>query len=333
MASEEKLIDKINKLMALAMDGGATEGEREAARQMADRLILKNAIDRAKLGTPDEKKTDIISETWEMPFSEEFYEQIRSLCSNILWVCDCRGLFSWRKVTVVGFPEDIAYARGLWMIAFREMAFNLDPAWEAEKSFEKNVYDLVKAGYKWREIAAKGNVKWPDNGKLKRAYLKHCHAIGEQAQNHTSRHGAFRLSYANSFTSTITRRIQAMRERSMEDVSDSDKAALALIPTMQQVNAEFYRLYPQFDPENLRKQGAEAEAREAARRAAMTQEERDREDAKAAKEEARWRKHYERTRNVQHDEGGWRRGNYVASRVDLSMGKGHINPNRTEIGQ
>lgn len=336
----EKYIDRINKLLAKAA-GTDNEEERTVYLEKADELMLRHAIERSQLSANPGAyaRPTVGSEVWQdLDLPYEVGEELRYLLHDILRHCNCRAVSTYRSATVVGFPEDIEYAKALWPIVMIELVRHLYPRWSKEAAFDTNVYNFVKGGYKWQMIYQAAydqgiDIKWPDGGRLKRAYHRECKARGEEPTAHTQKHSAFRKSYAQAFQHTIASRLAEMRRRNEQGatVDDRDKFALALRDTAEQVDAEFYRMYPQYDPEYLRKQSAAFQEAERLRRESMTQAERDAEDARAAREYERDRKRYDRLRNKEYEPNGWAHGTKVAQRVDLSAGKGHITPNRKGV--
>lgn len=334
--SQEKFIDRVNKLMALAANAG-TPAEAQLAKDKADALILSHQIDRALVGATDASTAEQIKiDVWDIEMPAKFYEQIRYLLGAVMQHCNIRMKFkSWREMEVVGYETDIAYAEGIWVSVYREFAGNLFPTWQPDDTFDNNVYRFVKGGFKWKAIheeALKHDPAANWGGRYKAAYHRACKARGEEPTAHTSRHEAFRASYANSFKSTITSRLYEMRARARkEQTTDNDKYALAVRTNKEKVDAEFYRLFPQYDPEVMNKRSAEDLERERLRRAALTPKQRAAEDARDEKAYDRARKHAAAMRNKEYDENGWTHGTNIAENVDLSGGKNHITPERNGI--
>lgn len=356
-SASESIISRINKLLALAMDPSASEHERELAKERADRLMVQHQLDRMDLTVEERSKIAEETwefDTFDYKFRSQMISLADVIIRHCKCRALYGGIGNVR-VKIVGFPEDIAYAQQLWSIVFLEMAGKMFPRWDNNKSLDANVYAFVKAGYKWREIheiafqnKAEGvpnpyppeasyrndlfkDEIWtwdykqrvqsleyaPEGGILGRAYKRELKRLGESWSRNTSRHMAYRVSYVSSFTSTISRRLAEMRRKSVENVSDEDRYRLAVIDTEEQVLKEFYRLHPEYDPENIKKANAEWQAREAARRAKMTPEQ-------IAAEERRKQKAYERYRKMrdqQYDAAGWQHGAKVASEVDLNNNK------------
>lgn len=340
--SQDKFINKVQALFAKAAST-EFEAEREECLRLADKLILSHQIDRAllKTGTDTRVEEGLTSTEWEIPYTE-FSAQVGGLLGAVMQHCQIR--MAWknhRTMTVVGFESDIAYAEMLWAIIYREFAGNLWPKWKSERTFDANVYAHVKGGYKWRDIADVAikhgvDFHWHptkrDGGKLKRAYQRECERLGVPALAHTQRHSAFRASYAQSFQQTISLRLRDMRKRNQDESGvEAGQFALAVRSNAAKVQEEFYRLFPHHDPANRAAENSAAAQAEAERRAAMTQKQRDAEDARRERQYQKDLKWMQEQQNKNYDVNGWSHGNKVARNVDLSMGQGHLTPNRTEL--
>jgi hypothetical protein len=118
-----------------------------------------------------------------------------------------------------------------------------------------------------------------------------------------------------------------MRRKAQETVGDSDRFALAIIDTKEQVDAEFYRLFPEFDPEVRRQQTEAEEWRRAVIWASLSPAEQAKILKEQAREEARWRRraasarsNYGRIRENPYENvenAAWGRGRRVADKVNL----------------
>lgn len=349
--AKESIITRVQKLLNLAMDEGATEDERRLAQEKADQLMVEHMIEQSELKKDDPNRSRVTHAEWRLNLSTEFRQEIRGLLNAVISHAKCRHTIKvdWSdrdtpyRVIIVGMPEQIAYAERLWFIVFTEMTRNMFPKWDNSLGFDTNVYNHVKAGFKWREIheiawkelgAASGlpdpypadlQPSWNNRavyggkaGKLKTALHREQKRLGEERENHTNRHGAYRSSYVQSYSSTIRLRLQRMAKASREAVADADRYALALRSTEQQTDAEFYRLFPEFDPEVIAKQNAAAAAAEQARRAAMTQAQRDAEDRRQQRAYRSARRTFGRIQDRSYDSNGWNRGSKVAERVNLN---------------
>lgn len=348
-AKKESIISRVQKLLNLAMDPGATEDERKLAQERADKLMIDHMIEQSELKKDDPNRSRATNAEWKLNLRYEF----RKECEELLWAVISHTKCRYRikldftdrenphRVIIVGMPEQIAYAERLWFITFTEMTRNMFPSWDPKLDLDGNVYNFVKAGFKWRQIhelawkhmgvdsglpdpyPADKQRGWEkvyggDGGRLKRAYHREQKRLGEESEKHTNRHAAYRQSYVESYTATIRTRLRQIAKASQDSVGDANKYALALRSTEEQTDAEFYRLFPEFDPENIAKQNAAAAAAEQARRAAMTEAERKREDAAREKRYRSARRTYGKIADRKYDANGWARGTKVANKVNLN---------------
>jgi len=143
---------------------------------------------------------------------------------------------------------------------------------------------------------------------------------------------ASRNSFARSYRSTIEHRLDVIREEATkvhdgEETINADKFALALRDTKEQVDEEFYRLFPEFDPKVRQKMREEREMREQAAWDALSPAEqrkiirdKEREDAKWARKRQSARRNYGVVREDpanRYDAAAWARGKAAAETVNL----------------
>lgn len=358
--ADQKIMNRVMALLERAAHPATPPAEAKLCEEKADALMAQHMIDRMDLTV--EEKSKIIKTTWDVRINDagsdsyEFYSTIMALLRNVLLHCGIRlnprveyakdeaGKIDWnrKRLILVGFPEDISYAEQIWFTIFKTFIMNVNPQWDLSKSLGENVYDQINAGKTWRVIQDMAYDARPDHyglaGKfadapcksggpiLNKAYKAVLKERGEE-NGVTRRNKAYRASFARSYSATIGERLSVMRAKAKEAVSDSDKFALALRDTKEQVDAEFYRLFPEYDPE-VRRRMAEQEAAEAAAEfAKLSPEEQARKLKQQADEEARWarrsrraRSNYGRVRESDRtDMAAWRRGKSVADAVNLRV--------------
>jgi hypothetical protein len=322
MATKEKAIDRVMKLLALAADENATEAERELAAQNAENLMAQHMIDRFKdlKSMAGDSKAKPIKDTWTMNLGDASYEyrsSIRQLVlailrhNNIRWypklewakLADGHVDFDTEVWTIVGFPEDIAYAEAIWFRVWREFVMNVNPTWDKSMSLGYNLYHLTRAGLKWNEIwkiayrngadvPEPGSVKYAANSpsKLKREVKKYMaeSGLGEYTP-HTQRHKAYRNSFAQSFAGTISNRLRTMR-------AEAEKTTVGdLLPALRDTAEYVDEAFDQFFPDLKAQLAAEASA--------------------AARHQPRRRYRIKPTNN--YDEAAWERGASAAAKVNL----------------
>lgn len=345
--SNERIMTKIMNLLNLAADPSASEAERKLAEERADALMAQHMIDRMDL--KPEEKSKIIEDTWEVLVTDEnleFGTTIISLMRDVIIHCgiklhpNCMTKLTLTGTNytfrLVGFPEDIAYGERIWFRIFKALVTNINPTWDASKGLSDNVYEMIRAGFSWQDIhdrayrARADHYGLPPRGqgggsKLHNAYKEALEARGEE-WHVTRQNKKYRASFARSFQSTMRKRLDAIREASKNTVSDKDKFALALVDTESQVLAEFYRLYPDLDPENQQKRREEQMRMAMERLSRMDPEEVERirkaqeeEYKRQAKIRERELRKFRSMRNHdQTDHHAWNRGSEAAKKVDLN---------------
>lgn len=351
--AEQNVITRVMKLMERANHPTTPEHEAILCMEKAESLMAQHKIDQMDL-TPEEK-SKIVKDTWEVNTGDagsEFSYHVESLVQTVLKHCNVRihprvqyvrnadgfvSNYNMRAYTLIGYPEDIFYAEQIWFNVFEGFVCNVSPKWDVSLLLSENVYHFIKAGYSWIDTYRIGRKtqysEWPTampNGAplLRKAYKEALEKRGEEWSK-TKRREAYRNNFVQSYTSTIRQRLTDLRQKGSETVSDSDKFALALVDTKERVDAEFYRLYPEYDPETIRKEAAEADFLRACEWAALTPEEQAKVLKDDAKAEAAWqrrmrraRANYGRVREApkdRYDPDAWERGRQVANKVKLSV--------------
>lgn len=284
-----------------------------------------------------------------------------------------------RIFKVVGFPEDIQYAERVWFRIYKEFVMNVNPHWLPGKDkLGENVYNYQRAGMKWIDIGRAAyryqeemratSTSWSyltPAGRarevhqppapcpaLKAAAKEYCASIGQEYQSHTQRHEAYRTSFARSYASTIGTRLRRIRDEAHkakdgEDAVDSNKFAIALRDTQEQVDEEFYRLFPEYDPRVQKRKQEERDMRSwleaeriwqgmspAERLQAIEDliKEQRQQEARERREEARYRRNFYKVRNdTSYDSAAWDRGRKVAERVNLRNDGEVHKPNTKEL--
>jgi hypothetical protein len=188
--------------------------------------------------------------------------------------------------------------------------------------------------YQAGEYIDPGNEPWGKSiHKLKRACKKYCtdqnfeypYAPGVKLRV------ASRSAFARSYRSTISMRLREIRRKAQEGAEhvDANKFALALIDTKESVDAEFYRLFPEYDPEVRRKMKEAREFEEACMWASLSEAEKKKVLRDQEREEEMWQRAQERAeRNYRRvrvpdshtrvDNSAWLRGRAAAQSVNLS---------------
>jgi len=117
--NEAALLDKVRKLLALAGDGGATEGEASNAAAAAQRLIEQHRLDTALLDTaPDAapRPDEPIGISTEPLYSGKKMVAWRGVLANCIARANGCQIYwhHWKELRVIGAPSRVASVRQLY---------------------------------------------------------------------------------------------------------------------------------------------------------------------------------------------------------------------------
>lgn len=361
MATEEKILERIQRMLERANHPNTPEPERELCLQRADKLMLEHAIDQAlidsRLNESDRRKP-VVKRIHVFDSSSPYRSRFRTILREIGSTYRVRiALHPGGDATIVGYHDDVQWCEMLWLHIFREFVAKIDPRWELAKTFDQNVRALKEAGRKWADIWVMGsrhNEPMPcecppkDGGYLIRAYRRQCKADGVEPNVRTQRHDAYRLSFTEAFTDRICARLEASRHAAKEDVASSG-AELVLANASVVIDEVFYTTFPDLRPESPEEMRARQEAERAQREREQEQraawlaslsderrqqvlEEEERERRRKAAADERWWRNYEKEQAKKYDGDGSRAGRAAADEVRIDRSTDLSGANRGEIG-
>jgi hypothetical protein len=376
---DEKILDRVAKLLAIAEHPNTPEHEADVALTQATKLMAKHAIEEAMLRQSQTTTERLVKRTIVIGRSE-FSPYLNTILIHAAKACRVSIADNWNGGDVYGADEDVAWLDMLFNMIKLQFLLKLDPKWDDSKDYNENVYNFKVAGYAWKDINRvaishgqpdKESVKIQDHldedswqvryspeeyivkdGKVYRrtgfyhnifgAYKRHAKKIGDTNPVATQNHQAYRLSFAESFRSTMVERLRKMADDAEREMDTIPGAALAIADVREEANRMMWAEHPSLDPEEIarrRKAYEEQERREAeARQAkldAMTPAQRrkfleDEEKAyrRGIKAANRGVKYYT------YDAGARARGAKAAQSVDLSRKAGSAGggSTRKEIG-
>ena len=207
--------------------------------------------------------------------------------------------------------------------------------WQADS----NGWEIIKDD----ELSMWVDVRRP-NGffhKLKAAYVRHAKVIGDDTRVKTQSHQAYRLSFAESFRTTMTNRLWDLQKESEAQMDTIPGAALALRDVKDDADRAMWADFPNLSPEEIAKReqawrdqvAAEKKVREDML-AAMSSKERqaflEAEEAQARKD-AKAQRAWERKnkRYYTYDQTALALGSKAAASVDLTRKAGHAGAGAT----
>lgn len=244
----------------------------------------------------------------------------------------CLSMADKLMATAVGYEDDLFYAEMLWANVYMDFITKMFPKWEPWRSFDENVYIIKSSGYGWPHVCVEGlrNNGADQSGpltqansgsKLRTAFKREAKRRGEvvlPGRQQPAVPQLWRDSFAQSYQSTVESRLQTMKWQNREAAGNGSE--IALVKDEDRIKAEFWRLFPQYDPEEHKRRWARMDAEEEARRARLTPEELEAEEKEREKEERRWARR-KPAKEKQADMRGWNAGNKAGNSVKLSADK------------
>ncbi len=272
MAAKNDVLNLVRNLLARAEHKNTPEAERELCFAQANKLMTRHAIEEAELRanqTESERRKPTSSKWQFMDCSDELQPYLRTIIAEVAATNRCRAVLHpmrWgfrdgtehvtAEVTVVGFAEDVQWCEMLYTNIYMALLRTMFPRWDSDLSFDNNVYNFKRAGYKWRVIAetamANGHdVPMPPNdGHLFiKAYKRHAALVGDTSRVATQRFEAYRRSFMEGFTARVAARLEGMRA---DSAAESTGKELVLSRSQDDVNAHYYELFPDFHPDAVR---------------------------------------------------------------------------------
>lgn len=368
--TEEKILDRVAKLLAIAEHPNTGEHEAEIALSQANRLIAKHAIEEAVL-----RQAQTIGQRRALARkvikvnAGEFSSYLTTILVNAAEANRLSAARTYGSVEVFGADEDISWVETLFSMIQLQFLLKINPKWDDAKPVDENIYNFKVAGNKWAEINAvlvahggesMENTKTFDRynwrtglmesvtegtgyyHKMFGAYKRYAKKIGDTTPVATQNKEAFRLSYADAFRSTMVERFERMADEAQEEMDTIPGAAMVMVSQKAESDRMMWDAFPFMDPEEIAKRNAayqeharkEAEARQAMLDAMTPAQRRkflDDEERKAA------RLSREARRGIKYysfDESARRKGASAAKSMDISRKSGSAGQSgaRAELG-
>lgn len=180
-AREEKILDRVQKLLNIAEHPNTPAPEAEVALEQANRLITKHAIDEAMFRMTQtteerrapEKRTIVLAQGG----TGRYIHALRTILQKMAKTYRCTLAMDAydSKADVYGAAEDVAWVEMLYTSVYFQLLSKINPKWDTSKGYDENVYNFKVAGFKWSEIDAKARENgeadarvWEASRKLKR---------------------------------------------------------------------------------------------------------------------------------------------------------------------
>lgn len=285
-APEDRIIDRVAKLLAQAEHPNTSDVERDAFLAKADALMSKHMIDEAMLRAaqkPEERRKPVVVEVSGMFDRNTVYgSKMNLIASQIARTVGVKMVTHYEggpRVTLVGFDEDVRWMQMLFINVQMAFANKMSPKWDTSREFVMNLVLLRESGLSWTVVLDRAvragaiedtwsdvpggdwnpsmtewithaqRARWSAEDKLNRAYRNWCKANGKKPVQIT-RHEAYRHTYAEAFTTRICTRLE--ERRAARKVPGTE---LVLRSVEEDVLKAMWDAFPELSPE----------AREAAR--------------------------------------------------------------------
>lgn len=238
------VLRKVRALVATAEHENTSPAEADAAREAADKLMLKFAIDEAALDASRPVEERGGPETIEVDLDGTG----TGLIGHFTWLVDvvahhCRSRVRaysrydrenrvW-MAKVYGFKSDLRYFEIMYTTLRLHMASALSQKWDDDAPYDANIYRLHNAGFNWADLARmRGWIKehsryYPDiknpyrapftsevipstkmGASFKAAYMRECKRLGsEPVQIPAGGSKTYRRSAASGYVSRISQRL------------------------------------------------------------------------------------------------------------------------------
>lgn len=255
----DKMLRKVQALIAKADDPATTPEESQSFREGAERLMAAYRIEESMLAAAAPAGTALapVWKTWNVcHIMNEFRQQYKTIASAVINHIGARAVFTtqmgedgadWWVAEVVGYESDLRYGEMLLTSAVMAFGHLLEPKYSPDESDQVNAYRMRKAGMEGRRIAMAlwGSDAMPLRPKARKLYEKEAIARGEDPR-HLMGQGVsvktWRKSYADGFSDELYWRLQRSK---IEAVKGTE---MVLAGRVDAVNEAFYDMYPQYRP-------------------------------------------------------------------------------------
>lgn len=156
-APDEKILDRVAKLLALAEHPNTPAPEAEVALLQANKLIAKHAIEEALLRqhqTVTERRA-LVNKQIVVGAGSGFSSTLRTV---LHYAADANrvsvAFLTTGSAVLFGADEDVAWVEMLFSMIKLQFLLKIDPKWDTSKSYDENVYNLKVAGTSWKDINA-----------------------------------------------------------------------------------------------------------------------------------------------------------------------------------
>lgn len=174
--AEEKILDRVAKLLERANHKNTGAPERDACLKKADALMMQHQIDEAMLSARTAGRSapaePIIADATFVSKEDEFFGVLGKIASTFAGLCKVRIIITTKYekdendrivfldsgpqiltgLKICGFPDDASYFQMLWTSAFLVFSDKLNPRWNNSETLAWNIRQQKESGVKWGSI-------------------------------------------------------------------------------------------------------------------------------------------------------------------------------------
>lgn len=261
-AKVDGILRKVQGLLAKAEHPNTGEAEAEAFRAKAEELMQRYRIEEHMLIQSGSGEMKPVLMTWGVcSSSSEYYNTLYWLMSACAQHAGVAMTYKWGPdpdnggrhsllAQLVGYESDVRYAIMLYVTLHLTFSSRMEPKYDPNLSDEDNVYFLRNSGISRARIAVImgwGDMKdGPSHARVTKVYKQACAARGEDPLlvGRGNSLKAFKETYADTFVTTIRRRLYQMRTAA----GTNNAGELVLADRKGRVQEAFYEFFPEMRP-------------------------------------------------------------------------------------
>lgn len=143
-----RLISRVNRLVNQADTESSLEERLARADQIMATHQLEDAGNRVMQKRDDRRKPEVVDATEHIGSDPRMHR----LADRVARTVGVRLVHHQRRLFLVGFQEDVAWAQQLFNGIERMFSYYLEPEWEPDRDFVLNLAVLRESGLSWSQI-------------------------------------------------------------------------------------------------------------------------------------------------------------------------------------
>jgi len=260
-ANLDKILQRVQNLLAKADDPAATKPEADAFRAKAEALMIQYRIEEVTAKPDAAGALPVWKEIILCDADTEFLQSYRYLWADVMAHFGCRSVSgtAWRTdadgnerfalyAKAVGYESDLRFAEALFLSAALAFGDRLEPKYDPNQTDQVNAYRMRMAGMEGHRIAQAIYGRDDKNlrPKVRAMFKKEAELRGEDPSALLGKGvnvKQWRKDYATGFETEFYHRLARMR---MSRGSNED--GIVLVGRKEAIDEAFYTEYPQYRP-------------------------------------------------------------------------------------